>query len=112
MMKKYWKIKEKGKRTDVEKLAYELNISHVLANLLVQRSIFTFDQAKEFFRPSMDNLHNPFLMKDMEKAVERLEKAIENEENILIYGDYDVDGTTSVALTYSFLRKFYKRIDY
>lgn len=111
-MKKYWQIKEKGKRTEVEKLAYELNISHVLANLLVQRSITTFDKAKEFFRPSLDNLHDPYLMKDMDKAIDRLELALEKEQNILVYGDYDVDGTTSVALTYSFLRRFYDRIDY
>jgi single-stranded-DNA-specific exonuclease len=111
-MKKYWKIKEKGKRTEVEKLAYELNISHVLANLLVQRSITTYDKAKEFFRPNLDDLYDPFIMKDMDKAIDRLDRAIENGEGILVYGDYDVDGTTSVALTYSFLRKLYEKIDY
>jgi single-stranded-DNA-specific exonuclease len=111
-MKKYWKIKEKGSRSEVDKLVYELNINYVLANLLVQRGISTFDKAKEFFRPGLENLHDPFLMKDMKAAVDRLNEAIANNQKILIYGDYDVDGTTSVALTYSFLRKRYENIDY
>ncbi|MBN1598126.1 MAG: single-stranded-DNA-specific exonuclease RecJ [Bacteroidales bacterium] len=111
-MKKYWKIKESGQRPQVEKLMYELNISRVLANILVQRDITTFEQAKDFFRPELSFLHDPFLMKDMNAAIERLEAAMKNGENILIYGDYDVDGTTSVALTYSFLKKFYEKIDY
>lgn len=111
-MEKYWKIKENGARNIVEKLVNELNINHVLANLLVQRNITTYDQAKAYFRPSYDDLHDPFLMSDMEKAVDRLENAIRNKEKILIYGDYDVDGTTSVALTYSFLKKIYNNIDY
>ncbi len=111
-MEKYWKIKENGLRTDVDKLVYELNISYVLANLLVQRGINTYDHAKDFFRPNLENLHDPFLMNDMEAAVDRLNKAITENEKILIYGDYDVDGTTSVALTYSFLRKYHNNIDY
>jgi single-stranded-DNA-specific exonuclease len=111
-MDKYWKIKENGLRTDVDKLVYELNINHVLANLLVQRGIFTFDAARDFFRPEMKNLHDPFLMKDMEAAVNRLNEAISANQKILVYGDYDVDGTTSVALTYSFIRKRYSNIDY
>lgn len=111
-MKKYWKIKESGPKSDVEKLMYELNISRVLANLLVQRGITTFNEAKDFFRPELSFLHDPFLMKDMDKAIDRLKIAMKNKENILVYGDYDVDGTTSVALTYSFLKKFYPNIDY
>jgi single-stranded-DNA-specific exonuclease len=111
-MEKYWKIKEKGSRNDVDKLVYELNINYVLANLLVQRGISNYERAREFFRPSLENLHDPFLMKDMEAAVNRLDEAITGKEKILIYGDYDVDGTTSVALTYSFLRKRYENIDY
>ena len=111
-MEKYWKIKESGQRSDIDKLVYELNINYVLANLLVQRDIRTFDQAREFFRPSLENLHNPFLMKDMEAAANRIVEAIERKEKILIYGDYDVDGTTSVALTYSFLKNYYDNIDY
>jgi single-stranded-DNA-specific exonuclease len=112
IMQKYWKIKESGNRGIIEKLVTELNINHVLANLLVQRNITTFELARSFFRPSYDDLHDPFLMKDMDKAVERLDKAINNGEKILIYGDYDVDGTTSVALVYTYLRKLYKKIDY
>lgn len=92
---------------DVEKfnrLKQELGIRDVFIKLLLQRGIETFDEAKKFFRPTADQLHNPFLMKDMDKAVQRIQRAIENDEKILIYGDYDVDGTTSVAATYSFFR--------
>ncbi len=111
-MEKYWKIKERGSQEDIDRLVADLNVSDVLANLLVQRNISTFEDAKKFFRPSFDDLHDPFLMKDMDVAVERLQLAIENKENIVVYGDYDVDGTTSVSLVYSFLRKYYKNIDY
>jgi single-stranded-DNA-specific exonuclease len=111
-MEKYWKIRERASSVEVEKLAAELNINHVLANLLLQRNVKTFDEAKAFFRPSLDDLHDPFLMKDMSKAVDRLKLAIKTGENILVYGDYDVDGTTSVSLVYAFLRKIYDKIDY
>ncbi len=111
-MSKAWKIKENGHDDIIDKLASELNINHVLATLLFQRGISSYDEAKKFFRPSLEHLHDPFLMKDMEKAVERIDIAITNGEKILIYGDYDVDGTTSVAMVYSFLRKFYDKIDY
>jgi single-stranded-DNA-specific exonuclease len=111
-MEKYWKIKVSSKKAEIDKLAAELNIDSVMTNLLVQRGIVTFEQAKAFFRPSLDNLHDPFLMKDMDAAIDRLDNAIQKGEKILIYGDYDVDGTTSVALTYSFLRKFYENLDY
>jgi single-stranded-DNA-specific exonuclease len=94
------------------KLADELSISPVLAQLLVQRDIYSFDDARDFFRPDLVNLHNPFLMADMDKAVERLTKAMHLNEKILIYGDYDVDGTTSVSLVYRFLQKFHNNIDY
>src|SRR6056297_2937040 len=99
-MEKRWVLKPRGNEKDVQHLAKELNIEYVLANLLVQRGVKTFEQSKAFFRPSLDNLYDPFLMKDMDLAIERIEKAIHNNENILIYGDYDVDGTTSVALVY------------
>jgi single-stranded-DNA-specific exonuclease len=111
-MQKYWKIKESGNRSIIEKLVTELNINHVLANLLVQRNITTFDEAKSYFRPSFTDLHDPFLMKDMDKAIARLDKAINDGEKLLVYGDYDVDGTTSVALVYTYLRNLYKNIDY
>lgn len=89
-----------------------LGIHPVLCRLLVQRGIETFDQAKAFFRPSLDDLHNPFLMQDMEAAVARLHRAIEQEEKILLYGDYDVDGATSVAMMYSFLSPLHRHLDY
>jgi single-stranded-DNA-specific exonuclease len=112
-MQKRWNIKPQGDKYLVAKLAGELNIDHHLANILVQRGISNFDEAKKFFRPSLENLHNPFLMKDMDKAVERLEKAISNNEKILVYGDYDVDGTSAVSLVYSFLQKIIpKNIEY
>ena len=81
-----------------ESLSKELNISPILAGLLVQRGINTFEDARRFFRPDFAFLHDPFLMADMEKATDRLTEAIQNNEKILIYGDYDVDGTTSVSL--------------
>ena len=111
-MNKRWIIKDQGSDEDVKKLAEELNIHEVLARLLVQRGVKTFEQAKSFFRPQLHDLHDPFLMKDMNFAVERIEKAIQHNEKILIYGDYDVDGTTSVALMYSFLREIYPQVGY
>ena len=89
-----------------------MGISPVLAQLLVQRGIHTFDEAKRFFRPQLTDLHDPFLMKDMDKAVARLNQAIANKEKILIYGDYDVDGATAVALVYRFLRQYTTNLDY
>lgn len=105
-----WTIKPKPNPQNVKQLVSELNISPLIAGLLVQRGINTFDQAKAFFRPSLDDLHDPYLMKDMDKAVARIEKAIANGENILVYGDYDVDGTTAVALVSSYLRSYYPNV--
>ncbi len=99
-----WNLKPKPSQEKVLKLATELSIDPILASLLVQRGIEDYDQAKTFFRPSLEDLNDPFLMKDMDKAVERIEKALEEGENILVYGDYDVDGTTSVALVASYLK--------
>ena len=96
----------------LSKLAEELSISPVLAQLLVQRDIYSFEDARSFFRPDLANLHDPFLMADMDKAVERLTKAMHLNEKILIYGDYDVDGTTSVSLVYKFLQKYHNNIDF
>lgn len=104
-----WIIKEDGDAQVINRLMKELTIDSHLANLLTHRDITTFDEAREFFRPSLDNLHDPFLMKDMDRAVQRILSAIENGEKILIYGDYDVDGTTSVALMYSYLKKYFKK---
>jgi len=94
------------------RLAAELGVDKVLAQLLVKRGVTTFEQARSFFRPSLDDLHDPFMMKDMDSAVERLRKAITAEEKILVYGDYDVDGTTAVALVYSFLRRYSSNVDF
>ncbi len=90
----------------------ELRIHPVLCRLLAQRSVKNYDEAKQFFRPSLNHLHDPFLMKDMDKAIERIQQAMMNKEKILVYGDYDVDGTTSVALVYDFLRRYYMELDY
>ncbi|MFW6227679.1 MAG: single-stranded-DNA-specific exonuclease RecJ, partial [Bacteroidota bacterium] len=111
-MEKLWKIKARGNESDIRKLSADLGITPSLANLLVQRDVHSFDEAKAFFRPTLDQLHDPFLMKDMEKAVTRIEKAMRNKEKIMIYGDYDVDGTTSVALMYSYLHARYENLDY
>jgi len=105
-----WTLKSKPTKEKVEKLAKELQIEKTLASILCQRNIETFDNAKKFFRPNLEDIHDPFLMKDMDKAVQRIEKAIENEENILIYGDYDVDGTTAVSLVSAYLKTIYPNI--
>ncbi len=105
-----WTIKPKPDNEIVAQLARELGIGKPITSLLVQRGITTFEEAKKFFRPSLDDLHDPFLMKDMDLAIARIEAAIENEENILVFGDYDVDGTTSVALLSSFLKSFYPNV--
>jgi single-stranded-DNA-specific exonuclease len=99
-----WTLKPKPEVKKVEDLQKALQVDAVTATLLLQRGIDTYEDAKTFFRPSFKDLHNPFLMKDMDKAVDRIEKAITNNENILVYGDYDVDGTTSVALLSSYLK--------
>ncbi|GAB3997727.1 single-stranded-DNA-specific exonuclease RecJ [Spirosoma daeguense] len=98
----------------IDSLTQSLGISSALATLLVQRSVHTYDEARTFFRPEMGHLHDPFAMKDMDKAIARLQQAMQPErpEKILIYGDYDVDGTTSVALVYSFLKKYHAQLDY
>ena len=103
-MDKNWVIRQPGNKEDVHHLMEGLNVEKPIANLLVQRNIKTYEQAKAFFRPDLSDLHDPFLMKDMDKAVARLEDAINNKEKILVYGDYDVDGTTSVALIFTFLK--------
>jgi single-stranded-DNA-specific exonuclease len=111
-MEKRWVVKPKMDEAVVASLASELGIDKVLANLLVQRGVNTFAEAKNFFRPSLDNLHDPFLMKDMDKAISRLEQAIEKGEKILVYGDYDVDGTTAVSLVYTFLKQHHSAVDF
>ena len=99
-----WTLKPKPLSEHVKQLQEALRVDEIVVTLLLQRGIETYDDAKTFFRPSLDDLHNPFLMKDMDIAVDRIERAISNKENILVYGDYDVDGTTSVALVSSYLK--------
>jgi single-stranded-DNA-specific exonuclease len=111
-MEKIWSLKPQGDINDIKHLSAALNVNMVIANLLVHRGIKTYNDAKSFFRPRLSDLHNPFLMKDMDKAVTRLEQAVNTQEKVLIYGDYDVDGTTSVAMMYLFLKEFIHEIDY
>lgn len=105
-----WTIKPKPSEEKVKQLAQALNVEDFVATLLIQRGIETFEDAKNFFRPSLEHLHDPYLMKDMDKAVARIELAIENQENILVFGDYDVDGTTAVSLVSSYLKSHYPNI--
>ena len=111
-MSKRWIYKNIPASCDVDALSKLININSYLSIILLQRGISDFESAKKFFRPSLDQLHDPFLMKDMHQAVERLKKAIDKTEKILIYGDYDVDGTTSVSLVYSYLKSFYSNCDF
>ncbi|NIJ44520.1 single-stranded-DNA-specific exonuclease [Wenyingzhuangia heitensis] len=105
-----WKTKNLPNIETVNSLATSLGVDKTIALLLVQRGVDTFDKAKEYFRPSLKTLHNPFLMKGMDKAVERVFKAIEAEETIMVFGDYDVDGTTAVALMSSYLLTIYPNV--
>ena len=105
-----WNLKSKPEKEKVQALQNALQVDEIIATLLVQRGIATFEQAKTFFRPTLEDLHNPYLMKDMDKAVSRIEKAITNNENILVFGDYDVDGTTAVSLVSSYLRSYYPNV--
>lgn len=111
-MEKRWVLASDCDDDTVAKVAEQLNIDRSLAQILVQRNICDFDQAKSFFRPDLNHLHDPFLMKDMDVAIARIETALASHEKILIYGDYDVDGTTSVALAYSFFSKLTKNLEY
>lgn len=99
-----WTIKPKPEASKIASLSKSLDVDTLVATLLIQRGIETYDDAKRYFRPRLEDLHDPFLMKDMDRAVERIERAITNGENILVFGDYDVDGTTSVALVSSYLK--------
>ncbi|HWZ02564.1 MAG TPA: single-stranded-DNA-specific exonuclease RecJ [Mucilaginibacter sp.] len=111
-MNKRWAIRDNADHEEVKSLADALNIDPVLSALLISRGIKTFDDARLFFRPDYRLLHDPYLMKDMEKAVLRIEDAISRGEKILIFGDYDVDGTTAVSVVYSFFKKLYNNLEY
>ena len=111
-MQKKWLIKSPIETSNVEELRSTLKVDRIVSELLLQREIKTFDEAQAFFRPSITELHDPFLMRDMDKAVERINLAISKNEKILLFGDYDVDGTTAVALMYSYLIQKYEHIDF
>ncbi|MDX2306191.1 MAG: single-stranded-DNA-specific exonuclease RecJ [Microscillaceae bacterium] len=111
-MKKRWIYREIPTMEKIRHLADSIGVTEALATLLVQRNIHSFEEAKSFFRPSLDELPDPFLMKDMTKAVARLQQCVEEQEKLLIYGDYDVDGTTAVALVYDFLKDFHSELDF
>jgi len=111
-MNKNWVIKSSGDENAIHSLSRDIGIERPLAQLLVQRGITTFQDAKDFFRPDLANLHDPFLMKDMDVAIQRILDAIQAGEKVLVYGDYDVDGTTAVALVYSFFKEHFKEVDY
>ena len=108
-METRWLLNKAVDSQQVAGIVKALGIDENLATLLVQRGIVTFDEAKVFFRPALSQLHDPYLMKDMDRAVDRVVQAIDNGEKVLIYGDYDVDGTTAVALVYTYLKKFLKK---
>jgi single-stranded-DNA-specific exonuclease len=110
-MQKRWIHKETPPQDVVEALGKSINVNAFLSTVLVQRGVTDFEIARAFFRPSLEQLHDPFLMKDMEQAVERVAHAIQQNEKILVYGDYDVDGTTAVALVFNYLRQFYQNCE-
>jgi single-stranded-DNA-specific exonuclease len=110
-MEKRWNLISADNAT-VQSLQSGLKIHPILCELLVQRGISNFEDAKLFFRPSLDHLHDPWLMKDMQKAIDRIKEAIEHNQQILVFGDYDVDGTTSVATLYQFLLNLTDKVDY
>ncbi|MDD3772735.1 MAG: DHH family phosphoesterase, partial [Weeksellaceae bacterium] len=111
-MKNQWVMKPAPELNTLELLMKEVRLSVPIATILAQRGINTYEKAKAFFRPEKSHLHNPFLMKDMDKAVDRILHAVESNQKIMVYGDYDVDGTTSVAMVYDFLRSIYPNIQY
>ena len=110
-MQKRWKILTADKQKS-ELLLSVLKISPVICDILVKRGVVTFEESKKYFRPELADLHDPWLMKDMDKAVDRIIRAVHNNEKILVFGDYDVDGTTSVACMYRFLKKIHSDLDF
>ena len=106
-VKKEWKLVKEPDQALFRSLKDELNVDELIIHLLLQRGIQTYAEAKDFFNPGINQLHNPFLMDGMLEAVNRIHQAVKNDEHILIFGDYDVDGTTSVALTYSYFKQVF-----
>ena len=111
-MQKRWVEQDVTNQKAVAELKDQLSIDEVLAKVLVHRNVTTFEEARGFFRPDLSHLHDPFLMTDMHKAIQRIDEAVQKREKVLVYGDYDVDGTTAVSLVYSFFRRIHPRIDY
>ena len=112
MKEKRWKLREDYDIEVVKKLAEALDVDQIIATLLVERGVTTYEEAHRFFRPNLEQLHDPFMMKDMDKAIARINDAIRYKERILVYGDYDVDGTSAVALVYSYFKSLHKNIDF
>ena len=112
MKEKRWILREDYDKEVVKKLAEALGVDEIIATLLVERGVTTYEEARCFFRPSLDQLHDPFQMKDMDRAIARINEAVRRHERILVYGDYDVDGTSAVALVYSYLSTFHRNIDF
>lgn len=112
MKEKHWIIREDYDLETVEKLAASLGVDKIIATLLVERGVTTFEEARRFFRPALDQIHDPFLMKGMREAIQRINEAIERQERIMVYGDYDVDGTSAVALVYSYFKELNHNIDF
>ena len=112
MKEKRWILREDYDKEIVDSLAEAIGVDKIIATLLVERGIRTFEEARCFFRPSLDQLHDPFRMKDMDRAIARINEAVRRHERILVYGDYDVDGTSAVALVYSYLQSFHRNIDF
>ena len=112
MKNKRWILRKDYDIEVVDNLAEAIGVDKIIATLLVERGITTFEEARRFFRPSLDQLHDPFLMKDMDRAIARINEAVRRRERILVYGDYDVDGTSAVALVYSYLQSFHRNIDF
>lgn len=111
-MEYVWKQKPKADQVIIDQLGKAINVNPTLSNMLINRGVESFIEAKNYFRPSLTQLHDPFLMKDMPEAVDRIQKAIADGEKILVYGDYDVDGTTAVALVFGFLKTFYPHVEF
>lgn len=112
MKEKRWIIREDYDLETVERLAASLGVDKIIATLLVERGVTTFEEARRFFRPGLDQIHDPFLMKGMKEAIERINEAIKRQDRIMVYGDYDVDGTSAVALVYSYLKDLDRNIDF
>ena len=112
MKEKHWIIRDDYDLETVERLASAIGVDKIIATLLVERGITTFEEARRFFRPSLDQIHDPFLMKGMRQAIDRIDEAIAQQERIMVYGDYDVDGTSAVAVVFSYLRELTSNIDF